>query len=169
MRFWLALTILVLVAMVIGGVYATSSVFSSDGKSSAVAVEAVLDDFHDAASKADGRRYFAHFTEDAVFLGTDASERWTYQEFRLYAEKQFSMGKGWTYMPQTRNVAVSPHGDIAWFDEILENAKYGVCRGTGVLHRVGGVWKVVQYNLTVPIPNNLLGKVVEMIQVASHR
>ena len=36
----------------------------------------MLDDFHDAASEADGERYFAHFTSDAVFIGTASEERW---------------------------------------------------------------------------------------------
>ena len=37
-------------------------------------VAAVLDDLHDAASKADGPRYFSLFAPDAVFFGTDAGE-----------------------------------------------------------------------------------------------
>ena len=41
------------------------------------AIQQVLDDFHDAASKADEERYFALFLPDGVFLGTDAAERWT--------------------------------------------------------------------------------------------
>jgi hypothetical protein len=39
------------------------------------AVAGVLDDWHDAAAKADEPRYFAHFSSDAVFMGTDATER----------------------------------------------------------------------------------------------
>ena len=35
-----------------------------------------LDDFHDAAAHADEARYFGHFAAGAVFLGTDATERW---------------------------------------------------------------------------------------------
>ncbi|MDG1707972.1 MAG: hypothetical protein P8H03_04380, partial [Emcibacteraceae bacterium] len=35
------------------------------------AIIAVLDDFHDAAAKADKDRYLGHFTEDGAFLGTD--------------------------------------------------------------------------------------------------
>ena len=39
------------------------------------AVARVLDDLNDAAARADEARYFALYTSDAVFLGTDAKER----------------------------------------------------------------------------------------------
>src|SRR5690349_16554349 len=40
------------------------------------AIGAVLDDWHAAAAAADEERYFGLMTEDSVFLGTDATERW---------------------------------------------------------------------------------------------
>ena len=40
----------------------------------------------------------------------------------------------------------------------LIQRRLGVCRGSGVLRREGGAWKVVQYNLSVPIPNELVEK-----------
>ena len=43
-------------------------------------VEAVLDDFHAAAAASDEARYFDHFSAEGVFLGTDATERWTLGE-----------------------------------------------------------------------------------------
>ena len=48
---------------------------------------AVLDRFHLAASKAQFNDYFALFTPDAVFIGTDASERWTVEQFKAYAKQ----------------------------------------------------------------------------------
>src|ERR1700683_1072645 len=81
-------------------------------------VEAVLNDFHDAAAKGDYTRYFSHFADDAVFLGTDPSERWTTSEFRVYAKSAFERG-GWTYVPVKRNVFLSKDGQVAWFDESL--------------------------------------------------
>src|SRR5262245_65773011 len=50
-----------------------------------MSVDTVLDGLHDAAAKADEKRYFDHFAPGAVFLGTDARERWTLEEFRAYA------------------------------------------------------------------------------------
>ncbi|MBL8762878.1 MAG: nuclear transport factor 2 family protein [Phycisphaerae bacterium] len=123
----------------------------------------VLDDFHDAASKADSVRYFGHFATQGVFLGTDATERWDVAAFRAYAEPHFSAGKGWTYHAVERHVSVHPDGAAAWFDERLKNAKFGECRGSGVLVRENGAWKIAQYNLTIPIPNDLAEPVVKLI------
>jgi ketosteroid isomerase-like protein len=125
-------------------------------------VDAVLNDFHDAAAKGDFNRYFSHFTDDAVFLGTDASERWTTSEFRAYAKSRFERG-GWTYTPVKRNVFFSKDGQVAWFDETVASKKYGNMRGSGVLVKTGTTWKVAQYNLLKPIPNDLFDKVVGMI------
>jgi uncharacterized protein (TIGR02246 family) len=128
------------------------------------AVDAVLDDFHAAASEADGDRYFGHFAPDGVFVGTDASERWTVDAFRAYAEPHFSKGKGWTYTTVERHVRLAPGGDTAWFDERLENASYGATRGSGVLRRIDGAWKIEQYVLSFPIPNDVARDVVERIR-----
>lgn len=132
-------------------------------------IERTLDGFHDAASKADEARYFSILAGNGVFLGTDDSERWTAREFRAYAHPFFSQGKGWTYTTRERHITLSERGDIAWFDEQLDNAKYGRCRGSGVLVLVpdapaGGGWKIAQYNLTVPIPNDLLEGVAKQIR-----
>ena len=127
-------------------------------------IAAALDGFHRAASEADERRYFDLLTEEGVFLGTDATERWTKEEFRAYAEPHFALGRGWTYRAIERHVHVGPDGRTAWFDEKLWNDKYGDCRGTGVLLLVGGEWKIAQYNLTFPVPNEIAGEVVERIK-----
>lgn len=125
----------------------------------------VLERLHRAASEADEEVYFSLFAADAVFLGTDASERWTVDQFRAYAHPHFARGSGWTYTLRggRRHVYVSADGNLAWFDEALDNEKYGECRGTGVLRRVDGTWRIVQYNLTLPIPNEIAGEVVARI------
>ena len=122
-----------------------------------VSVKATLDAFHDAASKAQGARYFSLFTDDAIYIGTDAGERWTVKEFRAFAEPYFAKGTGWTYKPRNRNV-VLPKLDcecVAWFDELLDSESYGTSRGTGVLMKKNGKWLIAQYALTFPIPNDL--------------
>ena len=124
---------------------------------------AVLDDLHLAASEADEERYFDHYTEGAVFLGTDASERWSVEQFRAYAQPHFSAGKGWTYKATERHLRFSPDGRTAWFDERLHNEKYGEVRGSGVL-LYDGRWRVAQYNLSFPIPNGIALDVIKMIQ-----
>lgn len=116
-------------------------------------VGAVLDRFHAAASKAQFDAYFGLFAPDGIFIGTDADERWTVAQFKAYAKPSFDQGKGWTYVMQQRHVDLAPDGNHAWFDELLDNAKLGRCRGTGVLRKVNGEWKIEQYHLTIPVPN----------------
>ena len=58
------------------------------------AVAAVLDDLHEAASEADGERYFNLYAENAIFLGTDLTERWTIEAFKTYAQARFDQGVG---------------------------------------------------------------------------
>lgn len=127
-------------------------------------VAQMLNDFHQAAAQAEGKRYFDHFAPLAIFLGTDASERWTLAEFKAFAQPYFEQGKGWTYLVKSRHVYFSQDRNTAWFDEMLENESYGVCRGSGVLLKIDGVWKIAQYNLSIPIPNALAKQVVGMIK-----
>lgn len=129
------------------------------------AVNAVLDDWHKAAAQADENRYFGHLTPDAVFLGTDATERWEGAAFRDFAHPHFAKGKAWTFIPKDRHVMIN--GDTAWFDEALDSASYGLCRGTGALRRERGTWRIAHYNLTIPIPNPLAKKFVEEIRRSS--
>jgi hypothetical protein len=124
---------------------------------------AVLDDWHQAASVADEARYFSHFAPNGVFMGTDATERWTVNEFRVWAKPYFAKGKAWSFKPRDRHVAFSADGNVAWFDEMLDTTNLGVCRGSGVLTLVGGAWKISQYNLSIPIPNALADAVVTQI------
>ena len=130
------------------------------------AAAATLDALHAAAARADGEAYFALFTPDAVFIGTDVSERWSLPAFRAYAQPIFSQGRGWTYTPRTRTITLAPVACrcVAWFDEVLDSQSYGTSRGTGVLLRGPGGWQVAQYALTFPIPNDLAKEFTERIK-----
>lgn len=137
----------------------------TDGPAAArQAVDQVLTALHQAASEADGERYFDLFAESGVFMGTDPGERWTVAEFRQYALGRFERGDGWTYTMVERHIEVSEGGALAWFDELLENANYGTCRGTGVLLRTDDGWKIVQYNLALLVPNEVTPTVVRVIR-----
>lgn len=127
-------------------------------------IDRVVDDFHTAASRADEARYFGLMSPDFVFLGTDATERWDLAGFRAYAHPHFAQGKGWTFTPRDRHVVIGPDGETAWFDELLDSSSYGVCRGSGVVRRVAGEWKIAQYNLSIPIPNELAKELVARIR-----
>ena len=132
-----------------------------------LAVNAAVDDWHDAAAKADEARYFGHFAAESVFLGTDATERWDLAAFKAYAHPRFATGKAWTLKPSGRHVSLSPDATVAWFDETVTSPSYGPSRGSGVLLLQDGKWKIAHYNLTVPVPNDLLMKVAGMIKEAA--
>jgi ketosteroid isomerase-like protein len=135
-----------------------------DRQSDVTAINAVIDDWHQAASQADETRYFDHMAPGAVFLGTDATERWEKAVFRDFAHPYFAKGKAWTFKPHDRHVYVSARGDGAWFDERLDSDSYGECRGTGALLSENGSWKISQYNLSIPIPNSLAKDFVRKIR-----
>lgn len=125
------------------------------------AIEAVLDDWHDAAGRADLDRYFSHLDDDAVFLGTDATERWRKAAFHAYAKPHFDAGRGWAFRAIRRDVVVDEAGAVAWFDEDLETQGLGPARGSGVLALRDGTWKILQYNLAVTVPNDRFATVKE--------
>ncbi|MEO0512083.1 MAG: nuclear transport factor 2 family protein [Planctomycetota bacterium] len=119
----------------------------------------VLDTLHRAAAEADGETYFSLFSGDATFLGTDRRERWTFDEFETRYKPFMARGLGWTYRVRDRDLRVE--GDVAWFDETLWNTDYGHCRGSGVLTKTDRGWKIRQYNLTFPVPNEASAEIVE--------
>jgi hypothetical protein len=125
-------------------------------------VDAALDDFHDAAARADEERYFAHFAPDGVFLGTDATERWDVAAFRAYSHPYFARGKAWSFRAVRR--AVTVRGGLAWFDEDLETQNLGPARGSGVLSLSNGKWLVEQYVLSVTIPNDRFPAVRDLLK-----
>jgi len=143
-----------LVAVAIGWLVTFSAAAGDDGGATK-AIDGVLSSFHQAASDADGDLYFGLFADGAIFMGTDATERWTIAEFKAFAEPYFSEGRGWTYTKTERHIYVAADGRTAWFDEMLWNDTYGTCRGSGVLILVDGEWRFIQYNLSIPMPNDL--------------
>ncbi|WP_262691071.1 nuclear transport factor 2 family protein [Kordiimonas aestuarii] len=140
---------------------ANATAHATDDADKVAAISATLDKFHTAASTADWGTYFGLMSEDAIFLGTDAGERWDIPTFKSYAEPT----KGWTYVMQERHINLTPDGHSAWFDELLNNEKYGTSRGTGILIRTNDGWKISQYHLTFPIPNDLAAGITQQIQV----
>jgi CubicO group peptidase (beta-lactamase class C family) len=129
-------------------------------------VGAVLDAFHAAAARADEEAYFGAFAEGGVFLGTDASERWTVAEFRAYAHPHFAKKKAWSFRATRRTVRLAPDGMTAWFDEDLATANLGPARGSGVLVRTSpeAPWKIAHYNLSTVVPNPRFAEVKRVIE-----
>lgn len=131
-------------------------------------IDAVLDQLNVASSKADLDTYIGLFTPDARFVGTDRTERWTLDELKAYAAPGFTRGQGWSYVPSERVVTVADIDCrcVAWFDEQLTNASYGAARGSGVMRLVDGDWKIAQYVLSFPVPNEVADQVVDVIKAS---
>lgn len=127
-------------------------------------IEATLDEFHAAAAAADEERYLSTLATDAVFFGTAPGERWAGAAWREFVHSYFSRGKGWTYVSSVRSVQVSDDHRIAWFDETVENEHYGSCRGTGVVRQTSDGWKIEQYSLTLPVPDEIAPELVAKIR-----
>lgn len=138
--------------------------FTANAQDSKQAVNLVLDSLHQQAASAEFNAYFSLFSANATFIGTDVSEVWSIDQFKAYAKPHFMAGKGWTYLPISRNIYFSQDMNVAWFDEILNNKSLGVTRGTGVLVIENGQWKISQYHLTIPIPNAIADDVARQIK-----
>ena len=127
-------------------------------------INALLDGLHQDAHEGNFQSYFDRYTSDAIFLGTDKTERWSIEEFKAYAKPAFADGNGWSYSVVERNW--EGVGDTRWFDEILFNEKLGHCRGTGVVQLIEGEWKILHYALTMLVPNEIAAEVGAQTQEA---
>lgn len=120
-----------------------------------------VDSWHKAASTADFETYFALMTKDGVFIGTDASENWQNDEFRDYARPHFSKGRAWSFTAVERNVYINENNDFAWFDELLDT-QMKLCRGSGVLKKVNGEWRIAHYVLSIAVPNENVSELIQL-------
>ena len=120
----------------------------------------LIDGLHRDAANAQFESYFARFVPDAVFMGTDKTERWSITAFQNYAKPIFDAGKGWRYEVVERHWAGSD--SIRWFDEILWNEKYGYCRGTGVVKANEAGWRIAHYSLSFLIPNEMAAEITQL-------
>ncbi|WP_422159647.1 nuclear transport factor 2 family protein [Polaribacter sp.] len=123
-------------------------------------INALLNDWHLAASEANFDNYFNKMDSVSVFIGTDATENWTKEQFVNFSKPYFDQGKAGDFKTLERNVYLNKVGDFAWFDELLDTWM-GTCRGSGVLEKAGNTWKIKQYVLSVSIPNDDVQKVIE--------
>lgn len=120
----------------------------------------VLDQLNDYAAKADFKNYFDLFAEQSIYIGTDATEVWDKKQFMDYAKPHFDKGQGWSFKSLKRNIFFSKDGNYAWFDELLDT-QMKICRGSGVLEKISGKWKIKQYVLSVTVPNEVIEPVIK--------
>jgi SnoaL-like domain len=127
-----------------------------------VGIHTFIDNWHLAATKADAKAYFGSIAEGGIFIGTDATERWTKEQFYTFAKPHFDKGKAWDFKAYDRTVHVSNDGRFVWFSELL-TTWMGVCRGSGTLENTANGWKIQQYHLSVTVPNDLIRNFITLV------
>lgn len=125
-------------------------------------VNRTLDAWHKAAAEANFDKYFGMMAEDAIYIGTDPTENWNLKSFQAFAKPYFDKGKAWNFKAIERNIYFDKSGKLAWFDELL-NTQMKICRGSGVLVKIGKEWKIKHYVLSMTIPNDNTNEVVKII------
>ncbi|WP_046743508.1 nuclear transport factor 2 family protein [Kordia zhangzhouensis] len=125
-------------------------------------INVLIDAWHAAAAAAKYEDYFSKMTNDAIFIGTDATENWKNEEFKKFSKPYFDKGKAWSFTSLQRNVFISQYGDIAWFDELLDT-QMELCRGSGVVKKQeDGTWKIAHYVLSIAIPNENVKEIITL-------
>jgi SnoaL-like domain len=124
-------------------------------------IAAMLDSFNAEAAKADYSGYFNNYTNDAIFIGTDATERWDKDQFMVWAKPFFDRGKAWNFKSIDRHIYIDKNKNIAWFDELL-NTQMKICRGSGVVVKKENEWKIQQYVLSMTMPNNQINEALKL-------
>ncbi|WP_163409035.1 nuclear transport factor 2 family protein [Flavobacterium ajazii] len=124
-------------------------------------INQTLDAWHKAAADVKFDAYFNVMTEDAIYIGTDATENWIKPDFKAWAKPYFDKGTTWNFTALERHIFFDKSGKIAWFDELL-NTQMKICRGSGVLVKVGKEWKIQHYVLSMTIPNDEVDAIVKI-------
>ncbi|MFI0425478.1 MAG: nuclear transport factor 2 family protein [Flavobacterium sp.] len=121
----------------------------------------ILDNWHAAAATANYDNYFNAMSDESIFIGTDATENWNKTAFQAFAKPYFDKGKAWNFKAVERNIYFSEDGKLVWFDELL-NTQMKICRGSGVLVKENGQWKIKHYVLSMTVPNDNVDEVVKI-------
>ena len=138
-----------------------SKSFSQNTDSDKKKINTTLDSWHKAAANAEFDNYFSYMTSNGVFIGTDASENWQLEAFKTFSKPFFDKGKAWSFKSLQRNIYFDKSQNTAWFDELLDT-QMKICRGSGVLIKVGNDWKIAHYVLSMTIPNDNTNEVVKI-------
>lgn len=140
------------------------NIFAQNNEKSKVEINTLLDNWHKAAAEANFDAYFSAMDTESVFIGTDATENWNKADFIVFAKPYFDKGKAWNFTALERNIYFDATGKIAWFDELLDT-QMKICRGSGVLVKVGKEWKIKHYVLSMTIPNENTNEVIKIKEI----
>jgi hypothetical protein len=129
-------------------------------------INQLLDSWHRSAAQADAKVFFDAMTDSSIYIGTDASERWTKAEFYTFAKPYFDRKQAWDFKPYDRIIMATTDGEVAWFSELL-TTWMGVCRGSGIVVQTPNGWRIAQYHLSVTVPNEIIGDFLKLIDNSS--
>ncbi len=122
-------------------------------------VNLIVDNWHKDVANSNFDAYFNAMTNDAIYIGTDASENWTKKQFMAFSKPYFDKKQTWNFKPLERHIFISDDGKTVWFDELLDTWMH-LCRGSGVLIKQGNDWKIKHYVLSVTVPNDSIKSVI---------
>jgi len=122
----------------------------------------LMEMWHHAAAVADEDVFFGSMTQDAIYLGTDASERWLRDDMREWSKEYFDRESAWSFTTVERNIELDPSRSVAWFDELLDTWM-GPCRGSGVAVKTDDGWKISHYHLSIAVPNEHVTGYLELV------
>ncbi|HSG67687.1 MAG TPA: nuclear transport factor 2 family protein [Bacteroidales bacterium] len=145
-------------------IFMISSVMLYSQETEKKTVNDFIDEWHQDAANVDREAYFGKIDAEGIFIGTDATEIWTRQEFYDWAAPQFADGgKAWDFKAIERNIYFGEKSKYAWFDELLSFSG-GTLRGSGVLVKRKDGWKIMHYVLSLPVPNDKFGDVLKAMK-----
>ncbi|MFZ6758224.1 nuclear transport factor 2 family protein [Undibacterium sp. Ji50W] len=112
-----------------------------------------IDEWHDDAAHA-RLSYFDKMAKEGVYIGTDQTERWTRDEFKVWAKRFFERPSAWAFKSFNRHISFSEDGRWIWFDEQL-HTQMGICQASGVIQQTAQGLEIMHYQLSLTVPNEL--------------
>jgi hypothetical protein len=135
---------------------------SIDKEAVSLELNSLMDNWHQAAAVANEDVFFGSMHDDAIYLGTDKSERWEKNVFEEWSSKYFERDTAWAFSPYDRELYFAEDGKTVWFEELLETWM-GPCRGSGVITLKENQWRIAHYNLAMLIDNDDVQDVINLI------
>lgn len=123
----------------------------------------IIDAWHHAAATGDSVGFFSRMTEDALYLGTDETERWTRTTMGKDLGKFFNGKKAWHFIAYNRIYTALDDKNTILFDESLKTWM-GPCKSTGMMRKVKGKWLISYYNLNVAVSNAVVQNYLKLLK-----
>jgi len=126
-------------------------------------INAFVNEWHDDAAHA-RPAFFDKIASDAIYIGTDKTERWGREAFREWARPAFARPVAWAFTPLHRNVQFSADRKFIWFDEQVRSSSMGILQASGVVRPTASSFEMVHYQLSIAVPNDVIPQVTGTIK-----